>query len=83
MSTRYRAKTIMPVDAAIWNGENIAEIQALCPEVEIPANSTTLRIPTDLGSIDVYVADVVMKNVGTGKYSRLDADVFYGLYESQ
>jgi hypothetical protein len=81
MNTRYKAKTIMPVDAVIWNGENIAEIQNLCPEVQIPETGTMLVIPTDQGPAEIYVGNVIMKNVGTGKYSGLDADVFFGLYE--
>jgi hypothetical protein len=79
--TRYRAKTISPVDAVLWNGMNIEEVMALCPEVQIPALGTVLTIPVGGGFVEVYVEDVILKNVGTGLYSKLDADVFYGLYE--
>jgi hypothetical protein len=79
--TRYRAKTISPVDAVLWNGINIEEVVALCPEVQIPILGTVLMIPVEEGFAEVYVEDVIMKNVGSGKYSKLDADVFYGLYE--
>jgi hypothetical protein len=81
MSTRYKSKPISPVDAVMWNGINIEEVLALCPEVQIPATGTVLTIPVGEGFAEVYVEDVIMKNVGTGGYSKLDADVFYGLYE--
>jgi hypothetical protein len=81
MSTRYKAKPITTVDAVRWTGMNIEEVRALCPEVEIPLNGSILVIPIEEEFAEVYVDDVIMKNVGSGKYSKLDADVFYGLYE--
>jgi hypothetical protein len=81
MSTRYKAKTITPVDVVIWNGENFAEVQALCPAVE--KHGTMLIIPTDLGPAEVYVGQVVMRNIGTAEFSKMGMDVFCGLYEPQ
>jgi hypothetical protein len=81
MSARYKSRPITPVDAVMWNGTNLEEVQTLCPEVEV--RGTMLVIPTETGPMDVYVGDYVMKNVAGGKFTKLDADVFDGLYMPQ
>lgn len=82
--TRYKSRPITPVDAVMWNGDNIAEVQALCPEVQKMGSGTILTIPTETGPMEVYVGDYVMRNVGNQeKFNKLDADVFDGLYMPQ
>jgi hypothetical protein len=71
----------MPVDVVVYDGANAEEIQAFCPEAQ--AQGTMFVIPTEQGPAELYVGDVLMKSIGTGSYSRLDADVFFGLYELQ
>ena len=80
---RYKARAITPCDGVMWNGENIAEIQAVCPQIEIPANGTNLIFPTAAGPIELFVGDMMMRRVGTEEYRKLNASAFDALYEPQ
>jgi hypothetical protein len=77
---RYKNKPITPVDAVRWNGENLDEVKTICPEAEKPGPALMLWIPGPEETIEVYVTEYVMKNVGTGTYSKLGENVFAGLY---
>ena len=81
---RYKNKPITPVDAVLWNGENFEEVLAVCPEAQKPGQGSMLWIPGPEGSkVEVYVGEFVMKLVAGGAYSKLDEDVFVGLYTPQ
>jgi hypothetical protein len=79
MSVRYKANTITPVDAVLWTGANFVEVQELCPEVIVGPEAAPwiLTIP---GNVTVSLNEYLMKEIGTGKYSKLTADTFNGLY---
>ena len=83
MSTLYKSKPITPVGAVLWNGQNLEEVQALCPEVTVPDPEVAPMILEIPGEITVSLGEYVMKNVGSGLYSKLDGDVFVGLYMPQ
>jgi hypothetical protein len=84
MIARYKSRPITPVDATVWNGENITEVQAICPQVQRAGNSTTLTFPGPTGPSELYVGEVIMRNVGgQDRFSKLREDVFVGLYEPQ
>jgi hypothetical protein len=83
MTARFKPRTITPVDAVRWDGTNLAEVRAICAEVQQLGTGTILSIPVEDGFAEVYVGDLVMRNLGTGKYSKLTADIFYALYELQ
>ena len=81
---RYKARPITASDAVLWDGMNIAEVQALCPQVGYNPPSTTLTIPSDYGTLlDANVGDVILRTVGRGRMQVLGADVFDALYEPQ
>jgi hypothetical protein len=82
MSARYKAKPITPVDAVRWNGENLSEVQDLCPEAT-PVLYAPFWITTEAGQVEVYTGEILMKSIGTQKYSKLTAEVFSALYEPQ
>jgi hypothetical protein len=81
---RYRSKSITPVDVVQWNGQNLAEVQELCPEASIPDPGVAIGIVFIPGAggetLNVMLNEYVMKEVGTGIYSKLEPDVFHGLY---
>lgn len=85
MSFRYKSKPITPVDAVRWNGDNLADMQSLCPEARVmdPTVPWIISIPVEGGTTAVLTSEYVMKNVGTGFYSKLSEDVFLGLYTPQ
>jgi hypothetical protein len=84
MIARYKSRPITPVDATAWNGENITEVQAICPQVARVGNSSTLTFPSPAGPAELYVGEVIMRNVGgPDRWSKLREDVFVGLYEPQ
>ena len=67
----------------MWNGENLTEVQAVCPQVEIPAFGSTLVFPGSTGPTDLHVSEVIMRDVGQNRWTKLSADVFEGLYMPQ
>jgi hypothetical protein len=68
----------------MWNGENIDEVIAICPQVEIPPAGLSLKIPTGPNEVAiVHPGDFVMRGVGTERFTRLDSDSFNALYMPQ
>jgi hypothetical protein len=83
MIARYKSRPITPVDAVMWDGTNITEVQAICPQVEIPTHGTTLIFPGDTGPTELYVGEMIMREVGGNRWTKLRADVFAALYMPQ
>lgn len=80
MIVRYKNKPITPVDAVLWDGTNLAEVQSLCPEVTVPDPVVAPWIIMIPFGVAVVPGEYVMKLVAGGAYSKLGADVFVGLY---
>jgi hypothetical protein len=81
---RYKVRPITPVDAVMWNGENLAEVQTLCPEATKPGTGSMLSVPAANGTgFELYIGEYLMKNVAGGTYTKLSEDVFVGLYMPQ
>jgi hypothetical protein len=84
MIDRYKSRPITPVDATVWNGENLSEVQTVCPQAEQVGNSSILTFPGPGGQAELYVGEVIMRDVGqVSRYTKLREDVFVGLYEKQ
>jgi hypothetical protein len=84
MSVRYRAKQITPVDVVMWRGDNLEEMQIFCPDITVSHSGMVLQFTSaDMGIVELFIGELLMKNAGTGKFSKLSQDVFVGLYEPQ
>lgn len=80
---RYKNKPITPVDAVLWTGTNLEEVQTLCPGVTVPEPEIAPWILTIPDGFNLVVGEYLMKNVAGGTYTKLGADVFVGLYMPQ
>lgn len=82
MIVRYKSKPITPVDAVAWDGQNLEEVQELCPEAVASGPELLPPFLTIPGGVTAVAGDYIIKNVAGGTYSKLSADVFVGLYMS-
>ena len=75
---RYDPRLITPIEAVTWNGDNFGEVQVVCPQASVVGS--VVSIP---GLPEVYVGEVVIRELSNGKFSKADSGLFKLLYESQ
>ena len=75
---RYAPKPIAAVEAVMWNGENFAAVQAVCPQAVQSGNALTIP-----GGIMVYVEEFVLRDQVRGTFSKIKGDLFNVFYQVQ
>lgn len=75
---RYEPKPITAVDAVMWNGENFAAVQTVCPQAVQSGNALTIP-----GGAMVHVEEFVLRDQVKGTFSKIRGDLFSVFYQVQ
>lgn len=76
---KYRKKPVV-IEAIVWNGVNVKEVDAFVDTEELSSSGGSLFIHTLEGKMKVSVGDYIIKGV-QGEFYPCKPDIFEATYE--